>query len=240
MKQALMLRGSSDFDSYLAYEEFLEKLLDQLNSGRCVKFKEEQLKLKELPLKKMDAVKRKVVRVRAGSTVSVEQNIYSVNSRLIGEKVESRVYYDRVEIWWNQKKQHNIPRLLGTGNSRINYRHIIHSLVKKPGAFKNYRYQNNLFPTSRFRRAYDWLCRNAPSKSSQEYLKILYLAATVNEGRVDDSINWLFNQNLPVDYDFVEDLVTSSSELPAPCHIEIPEPKVSQYDTLLAVFLNFV
>jgi len=237
MRQALMLRGSIDFDSYAAYEGFLEKLLNQLNLGRYIKFKEEHLKLNKLPIKKMDAVKRKTVCVRSGSTVSVEQNIYSVNSRLIGEKVESRVYYDRIEIWWNQKKQHAIPRLLGVGNSCINYRHIIHSLIKKPGAFKNYRYQNNLFPSSRFRRAYDWLCHNNPSKSSQEYLKILYLAATDNEGRVDDAIHWLFNQNLPIDYNFVEDLVTSSSELPPPCHIKIPEPKVSQYDMLLSEVL---
>ena len=84
---------------------------------------------------------------------------------------------------------------------------------------------------------YDWLCHNNPSKSSQEYLKILYLAATVNEGRVDDAIHWLFNQNLPIDYNFVEDLATSSSELPPPCHIKIPEPKVSQYDMLLSEVL---
>ena len=72
------------------------------------------------------------------------------------------------------------------------------------------------------------------SKSSKEYLNILHLAATVNEARVDDAIHWLFNQNLPIEYDFIEDLVTSGSELPSICNIKIPDPQIHLYDTLLS------
>jgi len=234
VKQALMLRGSTEFNSKLDYEEFLKKLLSQLNSGRQVKFEEEQSKLNALPLKKLDALKRITVSVRSGSTISIDRNVYSVNSRLIGEKVDAMVFFDRVEIWLGQKKQDEMPRLIGKGKALINYRHIIHSLIRKPGAFRDYRYRDELFPTSRFRRAYDWICKNMESKSSKEYLSILHLAATVNEARVDDAINWLFNQNLPIEYDFIEDLVTSGSELPSICHIKIPDPQLHLYDTLLS------
>ena len=37
----------------------------------------------------------------------------------------------------------------------IDYRHIIYWLVRKPGAFANYRYRGDLFPTESFRWAYE-------------------------------------------------------------------------------------
>ena len=181
VKQALMLRGSTAFDTRQEYADFLDKLLLQLNSGRKDKFEQEQRMLKELPLTKLDATKYLQARVRSSSTISIERNTYSVNSRLIGEKVTVKLQSERVEIWLGQKKQDAFPRLLGRGKARINYRHIIDSLVRKPGAFQNYRYREELFPTSRFRRAYDWLCQHKPLKSSKRYLEVLALAATENE-----------------------------------------------------------
>ncbi len=62
-----------------------------------------------------------------------------------------------LEIWYGQKKVDTLPRLRGEGKYKVNYRHIIDSLVRKPGAFENYRYRNAMFPTSRFRIAYDYL-----------------------------------------------------------------------------------
>ena len=91
-----------------------------------------------------------------------ERNSYSVNSRLIGAQVEARLYLDHVEVWYGQKKVEDLPRLRGRGKHRIDYRHIIEWLVRKPGAFENYRYQEDLFPTSRFRMAYDALRESTP------------------------------------------------------------------------------
>jgi hypothetical protein len=65
----------------------------------------------------------------------------------------------------------DLPRLRGRGKHRIDYRHIIEWLVRKPGAFESYRYQEDLFPTSRFRMAYDALQETMPSRSSKEYLR---------------------------------------------------------------------
>jgi hypothetical protein len=108
-----------------------------------------------------------------------------VNSRLIGAQVEARLYLDHVEVWYGQRKVEDLPRLRGRGKHRIDYRHIIEWLVRKPGAFENYRYQEDLFPTSRFRMAYDALRESAPQRAAKEYLKILKLAAEIGEVQVD-------------------------------------------------------
>ena len=80
-----------------------------------------------------------------------------MNVGLIGAGRIGRLHAEHLEVWYGQKKVDDIPRLRGEGQHRINYRHIIDSLVRKPGAFENYRYRDELFPTSCFRIAYDVL-----------------------------------------------------------------------------------
>ena len=127
----------------------------------------------------------------SGSLIHVERNAYSVNSRLIGAQVEARSYLDHVEVWYGQKKVEDLPRLRGRGKHRIDYRHIIEWLIRKPGAFENYRYREDLFPTSRFRMAYDALQETTPTRTSKEYLKILKLAAEAGEAQVDQALHEL-------------------------------------------------
>src|SRR5208337_3177041 len=81
-----------------------------------------------------------------------------------------------------------IPRLRGQGKHLINYRHVIDSLVRKPGAFENYKYREDMFPTSRFRMAYDALRQTTPKRAAREYVQILELAARENESLVDDAL----------------------------------------------------
>lgn len=176
VKQALMLRCSSEFESQKSYEEFLGDLLKELNKPRKEKLSEELAVMRDLPETRLEAVKYLNMKVRSGSTVQIDRNTYSVNSRLIGERIDVRLYSNRVEIWYGQKKQDEFPRLQGRGKIKIDYRHLIDSLVRKPGAFSNYRYREELFPTSRFRMAYDWMSRHSAAKSNSNYLQILQLA----------------------------------------------------------------
>jgi Mu transposase-like protein len=145
----------------------------------------------ELPARRMESARRERVKVDSGSLIHVERNAYSVNSRLIGEKVEARVYLDHVEVWYGQKKVEELPRLRGRSKHRVDYRHIIEWLVRKSGAFENYRYKEDLFPTSRFRMAYDAIQETAPGRAVKEYLKILKLAADEGETPVDEALREL-------------------------------------------------
>src|SRR5439155_1497749 len=125
LDQALMLRGSRDFSNRDAYTAFLKELFSQLNAGRQVRLAEEVVLLRPLPASRLEACKRLRVRVEAGSTIRVEGNIYSVPSRLIGAWVEARLYAERLEVWYAQRRVEELPRLRGRGKHRIDYRHII-------------------------------------------------------------------------------------------------------------------
>jgi hypothetical protein len=111
---------------------------------------------------------------------------------LIGEPVEARLTMDHMEIWYGQKKVAEMPRLRGRHKHRVDYRHIIDWLVRKPGAFEHYLYRDELFPTSRFRMSFDMLEEQlGRHQGSKEYLKILALAARDSEVRVDAALRML-------------------------------------------------
>jgi hypothetical protein len=171
VEQALLLRGSRDFGGMTEYAQFLKDLFAQRNAGRRARLAEEMAVMGELPARRMESAKREQVRVDSGSLIHVERNSYSVNSRLIGARVEARMYLDHVEVWYGQRKVEDLPRLRGRSKHRIDYRHLIEWLIRKPGAFENYRYQEDLFPTSRFRMAYDALKETTPNRCSKEYLQ---------------------------------------------------------------------
>src|SRR3954463_7068055 len=187
-----MMRGSRDFSSVAAYQLFLTKLFTRLNAGRRERYLDEVAQLRPLPAQRLDSVRRGRGRVSPGSLVTVHRNFYSVHSRLIGEIVEARVRPDTVEIWYGDRKVEELPRLRGRCKHRIDYRHIIDWLVRKPGAFENYRYREDLFPTSWFRLAYDALREEqGPKRGGREYLEILLLAARRGESRVESAIRFL-------------------------------------------------
>jgi len=191
LEQGLLLRGSRDFAVVEDYQAFLEKLFEQLNSGRKQRLGEELEVLRPLPDRRYDSSKRVRARVNSGSLIAVERNSYSVNSRLIGEIVEARVFANQIEVWYGGQKVDEFARLRGRSNYHVNYRHIIDWLVRKPGAFASYRYRDHLFPTSRFRMVYDLLKDVSPRRCDLRYLEILNIAAKQGEAVVDDALRLL-------------------------------------------------
>jgi hypothetical protein len=235
LDQALMLRGSRDFTSRDEYAAFMRKLFSQLNSGRRDRLAEELKVFRRLPERRLESCKRLRLRVGPSSTIRVNHNVYSVHSRLNGEMVEVRLYVEHLELWYAQRCVEKIPRLRGEGKHRIQYRHIIDWLVRKPGAFENYRYRNELFPTHRFRMAYDYLKQSQPARASKQYLKILHLAARESEIAVDDALRTLIDQEMPITFELVEAMVHSEELIPPPTELNIPEVDLTAYDALLAL-----
>lgn len=237
LDQALMLRGSRDFASRQEYEEFLEKLFMQLNRGRKARFDQERACLQPLPSKRLPAYTEiRDVLVSKGSTITVRKNIYSVHSRLRDQHVVVRLYSEHVEVYFSGRKIQCMQRLRGTEGHEINYRHIIDWLVRKPGAFANYRFKADMFPTSNFRIAYDALREcHSPFRADKEYLSILHCAAQESELLVNQAISILLN----------EEKVPCSSEITALVHwmrsnatsaivdITVNDVELSQYDMLL-------
>lgn len=235
LSQALMLRGSRDFNSRQEYESYLRELFAQLNAGRSQRFAEERRVLSALPANRLDTRKHLRVRVAPGSTIRVQHNLYSVPSRLIGEWVEVKIAAQEIELWYGQRLVEYLPRLRGEGRHRIHYRHIIDWLVRKPGAFANYRYRADLFPSSRFRLAYDYLLAHQPARADKEYLAILHLSARESEQRVEDAIRLLLAGDQPLNSKAVAALVASGQQ-PAPLtEVNVVPVNLNAYDDLLAL-----
>jgi hypothetical protein len=234
--QELMLRGSRNFNSREEYEQFLRKLLRRRNAGRKKLLELEMSKLQPLPSRKLDSFTSIPVRVSPRSTVLVHGNTYSVNSRLIGETVHVKVYAEYLEIEYAQKVLDRIPRLRGKKKHCIQYRHVIDSLLKKPGAFENYKYKQDMFPTTRFRMVYDGLLKaKSPRTAAKEYLHILNLAAKENESLVDDAIRHLIQAGTRIiDSTAVNEVYSDLKQAGKPKKpgIDIPPVNLTDYDTL--------
>jgi hypothetical protein len=233
IEQALLLRGSRDFESLETYEVFLRDLFRQLNAGRGRRLQEELAVLRRLPRCRFEAFRREEARVGPHSTIHVLRNVYSVHSRLIGEKVRVYVYADRLEVWHGTRRVACLPRLRGNRKHCIHYRHIIDWLVRKPGAFERYLYRDALFPTSRFRMAYDVLQRLHPGRGHKEYLKILELAAKENEAAVDAALHALLNRDEPLSAQAVEAIVKADGGVSPPRAVYVEAVDLGDYDHLL-------
>jgi hypothetical protein len=196
--QALMLRGSRDFAARGDYEQFLRAVMARRNQGRQARFAEEGPRLGTLPVRRFDAWRTARVRVTPASTIRVDHNTYSVPSRLIGERVDVQILMESLEVWLGPVLVERLPRQRGRYKHTINYRHVIDWLVRKPGAFAAYRHQEAMFPTSRFRRAYDALRETSPERAEKDYLRILELAAKESEAGVETILGRLLERGVPI------------------------------------------
>jgi hypothetical protein len=120
----------------------------------------------------------------------------------------------------------------------IQYRHIIDWLLRKPGAFENYRYREDLFPTSRFRMAYDYLKKHRPANATKEYLKILWLAAYESEDGVDCGLRDLLDRQEPITVQSLENLIKSNRKVSSAMDVQVSDVDLSAYDELLDVMEN--
>ena len=233
VEQALLLRGSRDFEDISAYESFLNGILKQRNLGRKERLKEELAVLRRLPNRKLDDFSTLETTVSSSSTVHVQKNVYSVHSRLIGEEVRVRIHAGHLEVWYAQKMIERMPRLPGRGNHRIDYRHIIDWLVRKPGAFASYRYRADMFPASHFRMAYDALKQQDPLKADREYLKILKIAAGEGESVTQSAISQLLSEQTPFSAHHLEEIIQSGLPIRPSTDVSVHEIPLTAYDELL-------
>ena len=231
--QSLMLRGGRDFDSLDHYQQFLTKLCNRRNSGRRERLKEELEQLSSLPARRIEAYRELLLRVSSFSTIAIKGNIYSVNSRLIKEKVNVRLYAQYVEVWYAQRCVETLPRCSGRSKYLINYRHVIDWLVRKPGAFENYRYHDAMFPSTMLRMTYDCLKTHLPQRAVKEYLEILSLAAKHSEHAVDDALKTIFAQDLVPRAKDVLEIIAAQQHQPINIEVAVANINLQDYDKLL-------
>jgi len=237
LAQALVLRGSRDFASVDAYAAFVQEVVAKLNRRSAQKLAEERAYLRPLPPKPVPAYTRYTVRVRKWSTIRIHNKTYSVPSRLIDHRVDVHQHANIVEVYYAGQLVEQMPRLRGGREQRIDYRHVIWSLVRKPGAFARYRYREELFPTPIFRSAYDALCEARGERADIEYVRILHLAASTLEASVERALSVLLACGEAFDYAAVRSLASPApSDVPQLPALSVPDLGV--YDALIGEALR--
>jgi hypothetical protein len=228
-----MLRGSRDFNNIEAYEKFLKDLLLRLNAGRRERLAEELKVIRPLPQRRFNDCASLEASVGPNSTISVDKSVYSVHSRLIGERVQIKLFADNLEVWYAQRFIERIPRVEDRGSHKINYRHIVDWLARKPGAFANYRYKSDMFPSSYFKMAYDELKSQTPLRADKEYIGILKIAAQVSEVATQNALQWLLKRQGAISASVVEQYVLSQDSATPVADIFIGQVNLIDYDSLL-------
>ena len=232
--QALRLRGNRDFTSAHDLMAFIEQVVARRNALRAVAFREECAALEPLPRQRLSTFTVVPLTVKPDCILRIKRNAYSVSSKYIGLKVEVRIQQDHLELWYRNECLERMPRVFGNGKEAIDFRHVIDSLVRKPGAFLNYKYVNHMYPTTRFRMAYDQLVKSEGEKSGvKQYLKILYAAKHEGLDIVDDVLRWFLSKGKPITASDVETTVTSRQQIPGPTDVNVEPPSLDAFDSLL-------
>jgi transposase InsO family protein len=232
LRQHLLLRGSRDFASLAEYEQFIQQVMTRRNQSRQPRLEEELAVMPPLTAEPVGVYQEYRVKVTRGSLIRVQKNVYSVPTGLIGHRVTVQVHEWHLEVYFRQHLVETMPRLIGQNRQQLNYRHVIDSLLRKPGGFRDYRYRDALFPSPVFRRAWDTLNGwHSPRKADLIYLRILRLAAQHLESEVAAALSLLLEGQARWDDAHVERLI-HPQPLPVP-QLALPSVNLTQYDSLL-------
>jgi hypothetical protein len=230
--QHLLLRGSRNFENLETYERFLFTVMDKRNALRRDRLAEEAAVMRPLTATPLATNSMHKVRVSNSGLIRVQRKSYSVPTSLIGRQVTVQAREWTLAVYYGGQLVETLPRLVGAKTYRVNYRHVIDSLLRKPGGFRDYRYREDLFPTLVFRRAWErlneWL---SPRRADIVYLRILNLAAKTMESEVACALELLLESGHSWDDNDVAQLV--QPETPAMPQVAQETVSLQLYDQLL-------
>ena len=161
LAQALLLRGSADFGDLNAYRAFVTGTIAQHNRRYAAAIEAERAVLQPLPAAPAMTWDDITVRVTTSSGFMCRGVFYTVPSRLIGHRLQLRVFDDRIQAFLGGDPLLTLPRgrrSKGAGAVHVvDYHHVIAALRAKPGALTHLAYRDALWPRTAFRRAFEAL-----------------------------------------------------------------------------------
>jgi hypothetical protein len=229
LKNHLLLRGSRDFADEAAYVRFLAAVCTAANALRAAKVATERGQLRSLPAQRYPESECRAVRVSSFSTVRVRNSSYSVPARLIGFTVHAHLSEREVVICHEREEVARFPRALGQ-QARIDFRHIITWLARKPGAFRSYVHREELFPSLIYRQAYDRLQALQEHTADARYLQLLLLAAETEEAKLAGALGELLRTAEPPLADTLRQHLQSAQP---PTSVAPFLPDLAAYDQLI-------
>jgi len=234
ISQQLILRGSNDFNSVEAFQTWLNRLVDKYNQRCSERLIEERALLNPLPSQPGVDFDELLAPVSTQSTIHVARSLYTVPSRLIGEKLHVQLHDKKLELFHNHQYMMTLDRVYPkAANQRarnVDFRHVITWLVQKPQAFRNSQLRDDLLPDDRF--ATIWKRADQELDPRMACRFIVQLLHIVKDGRVDEIGEWVSEQQaLPS----IENVRRQFNLVP-PCvvHVTSEQHTITSYDTLFA------
>lgn len=245
IKQHLLLRGSRDFRDGAELDAFLAGVFTAANARPAVaaRLAEEMAAMRELPPAMLPDYQELECTVSRESTIRVKNAVYSVPARLVGARVRVRVGERTISVHHGGTRLFETERLRILGAARIDWRHMIGHLMRKPGAFARWRHRDAMFPSPVFRACYDSLeARRGPEAADREYLRVLKFAAERGQDIVETALDDLLGappwrypakgiglSDVRGQLGCYQDLAEAARESQRPL-----EPHLGEYDSLLA------
>ena len=238
IREALAMRGSSDFADLAAYRAFLAETIARKNARRAGTVAIELKALAPLPPHRTTDFSVATVTVTRFGTISLRGVLYTVPSRLVGSRLKVHLFDDRIVCHLGATPVLTLPRRYRRAGDKavrqIDYRHLIASLVKKPQAFRHSVFREQLFPREAYRRAWEALDAGLdPRKACRVYVGLLHLAAMNGcEEHLARHLEAVLDKGELPDLEIARAAVAPvPTALPS---VSIPAPDPTAYDGLLA------
>ena len=237
LDQALLLRGSRGFDALADYEQFVAEVVRRLNA-RCARgWEAERACLKPLPPRRAADFEEVDARVSKYGVFTAKSSMYSVPSRLVGHVLKVRLFSARLEAWLGGVKVFECERLYSSTTDkyprRIDWRHMLPALKRKPGAFARWVLRDAMFPRSEYARTWahisDRLTERQACKLMVSLLDLADRANVVNE--LAGVLHGLVEQGEVPDLDALVDRFAPRPACMPEVRVVLPAPIV--YDALL-------
>ncbi len=178
---ALLMRGSADFDDLDSYRRFIGEIVSRGNARHARHIEIERAALQELPGRRTADHEDISVRVTSSGGFTLKRVFYTVPSNLIGHRLRARLFDDRLDIFVGGTALMTLPRgrakACGKHGHVIDYRHVIHSLRRKPMALLGLVYRDQLFPQASYRQCFEALLEHLPERqAARNMVELLAMA----------------------------------------------------------------
>ncbi len=240
LQQALLLRGSSDFDDRAAYEAFVETAVQRMNARVEKHLVVERAALRPLPARRTAEFDELPARVSKHGIFTVKGEQYGAPCQLVGHRLTVRVHAERVECYLGGQLVFECPRAVRHNGQRrarqIDYRHMVGNLKRKPGAFARWVFRDDVFPRTIYRQTWENLSAQLPERQAcKTIVGLLALAADGHEAALALELEQLHARNeLPNLDALTERLAPRPNAIPA---VTVTLPELASYDTLIVVAL---
>ncbi|MFC7066211.1 IS21 family transposase [Brucella rhizosphaerae] len=237
LEDALLLRGTRDFPDVTSFAAFLDGVVGQRNARRIKEIAAERESLLLLPRDRQPEGVDEIVRVTSSGGFTLRRVFYTVPSRLIGHRLRARLFKQHIELFLGGTHVMTLPRVrgqLGPLQHVVNYRHVIHSLRRKPGALPRLIYRDQLFPRDAYRKLYHAAMEALPERDACRLtVELLSLAHERNvEAALADAIETTLNAgSLPTIDEMRVRFAPNPASVP---QVNVDLGKLVDYDQLIS------